>query len=309
MHDHATFFALCLKAPSVFFHFSAKMNISTQIRGLWYPFTNVWTSNICWSWSLLRFSLPLPPASPETSEHVSAFQTPADPELRLEHNLPFSSDSFPWVPRQHKAPIPVSYLGMHDGRARLSLMTTQHVLQCTELNIIKYKNKERSTISKFHFYNAHCRNICICRRDKCTASVLDGGKGRGQVGKFEKQKQEYLTWRRHWRKRGGKFFCTTTSRPAGTGTCRGSGGGGKGCCSNGIAGRAWGQSKEGMSFLQKTLPELSYWARTIILTEKVQRTGSVNLSDPRLGLWKNKPQEARLLLTNWTQIEFSCWNT
>lgn len=37
---------------------------------------------------------------------------------------------------------------------------------------------------------------------------------------------------------GREFFCTTTARPAGTGTWRGSGGGGKGCCSNGIADRA-----------------------------------------------------------------------
>jgi len=39
-------------------------------------------------------------------------------------------------------------------------------------------------------------------------------------------------------KKGREFSCTATARPAGTGPRRGSGGGGKGCCSNGIAGRA-----------------------------------------------------------------------
>jgi len=61
-----------------------------------------------------------------------------------------------------------------------------------------------------------------------------------------------------------------------------------------------------MSFLQKPLLELSYWAGTILLTERAQRTGLANLSDPGLGLWKNKSREARPLLSNWTQIEFSC---
>lgn len=104
----------------------------------------------------------------------------------------------------------------------------------------------------------------------------------------------------------GNFFCTTAARLAGTG---GSSGGGKGWCSNSSAGRAWGQSKEVMSFQQKTLLELSYWARMIILTERLQRAVLVKLSNPGLQLWKNKSQEARPFPTNWTQTDCSCWNT
>lgn len=131
-------FALCVKVLNIVFHLSAKTNIPTQKHGLWYQFTDTWTPNTIWYWSLLCSSLSFPAASSEVSQCSEAFWAPGNPEVCLVRNLPFSS-FFPWISRLHKAPIPDSYLGFHDGRVRLCFVTPQHKLQCIKLNITKYK--------------------------------------------------------------------------------------------------------------------------------------------------------------------------
>lgn len=65
--------------------------------------------------------------------------------------------------------------------------------------------------------------------------MLDGGRGSSQVRKFGEQISDVEL---ALQEKGRECFCTTPARLAGTGARRGSGGGGKGCCSNGTAGRA-----------------------------------------------------------------------
>lgn len=63
---------------------------------------------------------------------------------------------------------------------------------------------------------------------------------------------------------------------------------------------------EVVSFQQKTRLELSYWARMIVLTERLQHAVLAKLSNSGLQLWKNKSQEAKPFPTNWTQTDCSC---